>query len=75
MQGSLAVVDDDSMSRGTGLGAAVAALVALRETPPPGAWGPEALPWRPALEEYQRIGTALGGFHAGIQSLSTTTPA
>lgn len=43
VQGALALIDDAPMSRGTGLGAAVAALAALRECPPPGAWGPEVL--------------------------------
>lgn len=66
--GSLAILDDAPMSRGTGLGAAVAALAALREPPPAGAWGPEVLPWEFALSEYERIGLALGGFGPGIQT-------
>lgn len=66
--GSLAVLDDAPMSRGTGLGAAVAALAALREPPAAGAWGPEILPWQFTLSEYERIGLALGGFGPGIQT-------
>ncbi|GAB3199080.1 hypothetical protein GCM10027062_14710 [Nocardioides hungaricus] len=67
--GTLAMTDDAVMSRGTGLGAAVAALVALREPVAAGAWGPEILPWQVALPEYERIGRQLGGFGPGIQSL------
>ncbi|MGW8812507.1 saccharopine dehydrogenase family protein [Gordonia terrae] len=72
--GSLAVVDDAPMSRGTGLGAAVAAVAALREPPPAGAWGPEVLPWQFALGEYERIGLELGGFGPGIQSSIVSVP-
>ena len=71
---SLAVVDDAPMSRGTGLGAAVAAVAALREPPPAGAWGPEVLPWQFALGEYERIGLELGGFGPGIQSSIVSVP-
>ncbi len=71
--GTLAITDDAVMSRGTGLGAAVAALVALREPVAAGAWGPEVLPWQVALPEYERIGKLLGGFGPGVQALGTTT--
>ena len=74
VQGALALIDDAPMSRGTGLGAAVAALSALREAPPAGAWGPEVLPWQFALPEFERIGRSLGGFGPGIQTL-TVDPA
>lgn len=70
VQGSLAIMDESSMSRGTGLGAAVAALVALREAPATGAWGPEILPWKLALDEYERIGKSMGAFGPGIRELS-----
>jgi saccharopine dehydrogenase-like NADP-dependent oxidoreductase len=75
VQGGVALIDDAPMSRGTGLGAAVAALSALRECPPPGAWGPEILPWQFALTEFERIGRSLGGFGPGIQRLAAeSTP-
>lgn len=67
--GTLAITDDAVMSRGTGLGAAVAALVALRDPAPAGAWGPEVLAWNVALPEYERIGKLLGGFGPGVQVL------
>jgi lysine 6-dehydrogenase len=70
---TLAISDDAVMSRGTGLGAAVAALVALREPLPAGAWGPEVLPWGIALPEYERIGKVLGGFGPGVQVLGSAT--
>ncbi|GAS90149.1 saccharopine dehydrogenase family protein [Mycolicibacterium brisbanense] len=70
VHGAVALIDDAPMSRGTGLGAAVAALSALRECPPPGAWGPEIFPWQFALTEFERIGRSLGGFGPGIQSLA-----
>lgn len=70
VQGALALIDDAPMSRGTGLGAAVAALSALHEAPPAGAWGPEVLPWQFALAEFERIGRSLGGFGPGIQNLT-----
>lgn len=71
--GTLAITDDAVMSRGTGLGAAVAALVALREPVAGGAWGPEILPWQVALPEYERIGELLGGFGPGVQALGAST--
>lgn len=70
VRGALAIVDDAPMSRGTGLGAAVAALAALHERPAAGAWGPEVLGWHYALAEYERIGRSLGAFGPGIQSLT-----
>jgi saccharopine dehydrogenase-like NADP-dependent oxidoreductase len=70
--GTLAITDDAVMSRGTGLGAAVAALVALREPVAAGAWGPEILAWRVALPEYERIGRHLGGFGPGVQVLDAS---
>lgn len=70
--GTLAITDDAVMSRGTGLGAAVAALVALREPVSAGAWGPEILPWSVALPECERIGKLLGGFGPGIQVLENS---
>lgn len=70
VQGAVAIIDDAPMSRGTGLGAAVATLAALREGPPAGAWGPEVLPWQFALDEYERIGRSLGGFGPGIRTLT-----
>jgi saccharopine dehydrogenase-like NADP-dependent oxidoreductase len=70
--GTLAITDDAVMSRGTGLGAAVAALVALREPVSAGAWGPEVLPWSVALPEYERIGKVLGGFGPGVQALDAS---
>ncbi|MFV0461513.1 MAG: saccharopine dehydrogenase family protein [Actinomycetales bacterium] len=67
--GAVALLDDAPMSRGTGLGAAIAALAALRERPPAGAWGPEILPWQFALAEFERIGRSMGGFGPGIRVL------
>ncbi|MEU5758072.1 saccharopine dehydrogenase NADP-binding domain-containing protein [Nocardia sp. NPDC047648] len=70
VQGALALLDDAPMSRGTGLGAAVAALAALQSPPPPGAWGPEVFDWQFALAEFERIGRSLGGFGPGIRNLT-----
>ncbi|WP_218025828.1 saccharopine dehydrogenase family protein [Nocardia miyunensis] len=67
--GALALTDDAVMSRATGLGAAVAALVMLDEAPAAGAWGPEVLPWQVALPAFEKIGQGLGGFADGIQVL------
>jgi lysine 6-dehydrogenase len=67
--GALALTDNAVMSRTTGLGAAVAAVVMLEEQPAPGAWGPEALPWQLALPIFEKIGFALGGFSDGFQVL------
>jgi lysine 6-dehydrogenase len=68
--GTLALTDDAVMSRATGLGAAVAALVMLQHPTEPGAWGPEVLPWETALSLFEKIGMSLGGFGDGIQVLS-----
>lgn len=68
--GALALTDDAVMSRATGLGAAVAALVMLDRKPPAGAWGPEVLPWQTAIPAFERIGRGLGGFADGIQILA-----
>lgn len=70
VQGALALLDDAPMSRGTGLGAAVAALSVLQSPPPAGAWGPEVVDWQFALAEFERIGRALGGFGPGIRNLT-----
>lgn len=73
VQGALALIDNENMSRGTGLGAAVAVLAALRERPASGAWGPEVLPWEYTLAEFERIGRSLGGFGPGIQIVSESS--
>lgn len=62
----LTIVDDEVMARGTGLGAATAALVALDHQVEPGAWGPEVLPWEVALPLFEELAAGLGGYCRGI---------
>ena len=64
--GALGVSDDGAMSRGTGLGAAVATLIALDTSPEPGAWGPEVLPWHHTLPLFERLAASIGGFNRGV---------
>lgn len=71
----LSVVDDDVMARGTGLGAATAALVALDGTVAPGAWGPEVLPWEAALPLFEELAAQLGGYPRGVVHASLPAPA
>jgi saccharopine dehydrogenase-like NADP-dependent oxidoreductase len=68
--GALAVTDDEVMARGTGIGAAVAALVLLERAAAPGAWGAEALPWKGALERFERIAAQRGGFADGVARMA-----
>jgi saccharopine dehydrogenase-like NADP-dependent oxidoreductase len=63
---SLVITDDAPMSRTTGLGAAVAAVVLMDHGAEPGAWGPEALRWDAALSLYEEILVSLAGEGARI---------
>jgi saccharopine dehydrogenase-like NADP-dependent oxidoreductase len=64
--GSLVIDDDAAMSRTTGLGAAVAAVVLMDHGAAPGAWGPEALRWDVALPLYEGILAGLSGRGVGL---------
>lgn len=64
--GTLAIVDDEVMARGTGLGAAAAALAALEPGVPAGAWGPEVLPWRRTLTLFEELARAEDGYRDGV---------
>lgn len=64
--GTRTVWDDEVMARGTGLGAAAAALTALRTPAPRGASGAESLDHTTALEHFTRLAASFGGFRAGI---------
>jgi saccharopine dehydrogenase-like NADP-dependent oxidoreductase len=71
---ALAIVDDEVMARGTGLGAATAALVALEQCPPAGAWGPEVLAWRPALDLFEQLARAEDGYREGVLRMPPLVP-
>ncbi|TKA04633.1 saccharopine dehydrogenase family protein [Actinacidiphila oryziradicis] len=58
---SLVITDAAAMSRTTGLGAAVAAVVLMEHGAEAGAWGPEALRWDIALPLYEEILVSLAG--------------
>jgi lysine 6-dehydrogenase len=73
--GAVAIIDDGDMARGTGLGAAAAVLSVLDRAPSPGAAGPEVLPWRVALEYFQELATAHGGYADGLQRVGPGIPA
>ncbi|MCX5240409.1 saccharopine dehydrogenase NADP-binding domain-containing protein [Streptomyces prunicolor] len=73
--GSLAITDDAPMSRTTGLGAAVAAVVLLDHGALPGAWGPEALRWDVALPLYEDILVSLAGEGSRITRVQPTPAA
>lgn len=70
--GSLVIIDDEVMSRGTGLGAAVAVMTALAERPPAGAWGAEALPWQTALPLFEELAQENSGYRAGVTPSTTS---
>ena len=63
---SLVITDDAPMSRTTGLGAAVAAVVLMDHGARAGAWGPEELRWDVALPLYEEILVSLAGEGARI---------
>jgi saccharopine dehydrogenase-like NADP-dependent oxidoreductase len=63
---TMSVFDDHSMLRSTGLGAAAAALAALAERPPPGAWGTEVLEAETFLALLAELAEAEGAFPQGI---------
>lgn len=63
---TMSVLDDHSMLRSTGLGAAAAALAALAEAPPPGAWGTEVLEAEAFLDLLAELAAAEGAFPQGI---------
>ena len=60
--------DPAPMYRGTGLGAAVAAVTLLENGAPAGAAGVEALPHRKALDLFFELADQDGGFPAGLIS-------
>jgi lysine 6-dehydrogenase len=63
---TMSVVDDCSMLRSTGLGAAAATLAALGRKPPPGAWGTEVLDAETVLTLLAELAEAEGAFPQGI---------
>lgn len=71
---TMSVYDDHSMLRTTGLGAAAAALAALEETPPPGAWGTEVLAAEPVLALVGELAAAEGALPRGIIEDAPATP-
>jgi saccharopine dehydrogenase-like NADP-dependent oxidoreductase len=72
---ALAIIDDEVMARGTGLGAATAALAALDNRPPSGAWGPEVLPWNQTLPLFEDLARDQGGYRDGVLTLNQLSPA
>lgn len=64
--GTRTVSDDEVMARGTGLGAAAAALTGLESPAAPGASGAEALNHTTALAHFTRLAASIGGFRTGI---------
>lgn len=72
--GALAIIDDGDMARGTGLGATAAVLTALDERPGAGAAGPEALPWRVALDHFRCLAATHGGYPDGLQRVESRVP-
>lgn len=71
---TMSVYDDHSMLRTTGLGAAAAALAALEDTPPPGAWGTEVLAAEPVLALVGELAAAEGALPRGIIEDAPATP-
>jgi len=63
---TMTVHDDHSMLRTTGLGAAAAALTALEEKPPPGAWGTEVLDAERVLSLVRELAEREGALPSGI---------
>jgi saccharopine dehydrogenase-like NADP-dependent oxidoreductase len=70
--GAMAIIDDDVMARGTGLGAAAAVIALLERGAPVGAWGPEALAWEVALPLFEQLGRARGGYGAGVVDMTVS---
>jgi lysine 6-dehydrogenase len=60
------IVDDGDMSRGTGLGAAAAALGVLAHRPRPGAGGVEMLDPERGVADFLRLARARGTFKRGV---------
>lgn len=63
---SRCIIDDADMSRGTGLGAAAAALTLLNARPEAGAAGVEVLDPNVAVDYFMKLSAAQGAFSAGI---------
>jgi len=63
---SRCIIDNADMSRGTGLGAAAAALALLHARPPAGAAGVEILDPDVAVEYFMKLAVAQGAFPRGI---------
>ncbi|MFG3022492.1 saccharopine dehydrogenase family protein [Streptomyces sp. NPDC048254] len=72
---SLVITDDAPMSRTTGLGAAVAAVVLMGHGARAGAWGPEELRWDVALPLYEEILVSLAGEGARITRVQPSSVA
>jgi len=70
---TMSVYDDHSMLRTTGLGAAAAALAALEEAPPPGAWGTEVLDAESVLALVGELAAAEGALPLGIVEAAPPT--
>jgi lysine 6-dehydrogenase len=64
-----AIIDDEAMARGTGIGAAVALDTLLRSGAPTGANGVEVLDYATALSDFHEIAASHGAFGSG----TTTT--
>lgn len=60
------VIDDGDMSRGTGLGAAAAALTLLEEDAQPGAAGVEAIPADRGIARFLHLARTRGWFTRGV---------
>ena len=67
--GTLAISDDEVMSRGTGLGAACAVTTLLEAGAPAGAYGPEILPCDRALALFEELARRQGGYRQGVISM------
>lgn len=63
---SRCIIDDADMSRGTGLGAAAAALTLLHARPQAGAAGVEVLDSDLAVDYFMKLSAAQGAFSRGI---------
>lgn len=66
--GARTVWDNETMARGTGLGAAAAAITLFEHPVPIGSYGPEILPHRQALRQFEMLAKLSGGFASGIVS-------
>ena len=71
---TMTILDDHSMVRTTGLGAATAVLCVLERRPSPGAWGTEVLDADRALEILSELAEAEGALPQGIIRERATEP-